>query len=156
MNNLNNPILLFFSHLVIAGKTEPTTENISSYIHSRAFYVRICAASTISFDRNKRIRPIYRLHMHGLNARFINSWKCNTHSNTLLHILLKRRFSPEMHLRLTFQADCNRLIQLFLLLIVVFSHFLRSIYSKPVQQKITLCAGCQIFSSVSNFGFACR
>ena len=147
MNNLNNPILLLFRHLVITRQTKSTPENINSYVHSRAFYVSICAPSAITLNRNKRIGPVDRLHMHWLNARFSNSWKCNTHSNTILHILLKRRFSPEMHLRLTFRADCNRLIQLFLLLIVVFSHFLRSIYSKPVQQKITLCAGCQIFSS---------
>ena len=147
MNDLNNPVLLLFCHLVIARQAEPATENIGSYVDSRALYVSICTASTVALNCDEGVCPVYRLHMHGLKARFSNSWKCNTHFNTILHILLKRRFSPEMHLRLTFRADCNRLIQLFLLLIVVFSHFLRSIYPKPVQQKITLCAGCQIFSS---------
>ena len=144
MNDLNNPVLLLFRHLVITGKTQPSPENIGPNINSRAFYVGVGPTSAVALNRDKRVRPVYRLHMHRLNAHFCSSWKCNTHSNTILHILLKRRFSPEMHLCLTFQADCNRLIQLFLLLIVVFSHFLRSIYSKPVQQKI---AGCQIFSS---------
>ena len=41
-------------------------ENIRSYVDSRAFYVGICAASTIALNRYERIRPVYRLHMHGL------------------------------------------------------------------------------------------
>ena len=66
VNDLNNPILLLFRHLVIAGKAKPSTENIGSYVDSRALYVSICAASAITFYRDKRIRPVYRLHMHGL------------------------------------------------------------------------------------------
>ena len=64
MNDLNNPILLLFRHLVIAGKTQPSTENIGSYVDSRAFYIGICAASAITFYRDERVRPVYRLHMH--------------------------------------------------------------------------------------------
>ena len=66
MNNLNNPILLLRSHLVIARQAEPTTENIGSYIDSRALYVSICTASAVALNCDKGIRPIYRLHMHGL------------------------------------------------------------------------------------------
>ena len=69
MNDLNNPILLFFSHLVIARKTQPAPENIGSYIDSRAFYIGICAALTVTLNRNERARSIYRLHMHGLPYR---------------------------------------------------------------------------------------
>ena len=68
MNDLNNPILLLFRHLVITGKTQPSPEYIRPNVDSRAFYVSICAASAIPFNRDKRIRPIYRLHMHGLQA----------------------------------------------------------------------------------------
>ena len=35
MNNLNNPLLLLFSHLVIAGKTQPSPENIRPNILKR-------------------------------------------------------------------------------------------------------------------------
>jgi hypothetical protein len=66
MNDLNNPVLLFFRHLVITGKAQPSSENISSYIDSRALYVSICAASAVPLNRDERARPIYRLHMHGL------------------------------------------------------------------------------------------
>jgi hypothetical protein len=68
MYNLNNPILLLFRHLVIARQAEPTTENIGSYIDSRALYVSICATSTIALNRYERIRPVNRLHMHGLSS----------------------------------------------------------------------------------------
>lgn len=66
VNDVNNPFLLLFRHLVIAGKTQPSTENIGSYVHSRALYISICAASTVALDRYERIRPVNRLHMHGL------------------------------------------------------------------------------------------
>ena len=66
MYDLNNPFLLLFRHLVITRQTEPTTENISSNIDSRAFYISICAASAVPFDRDERVCSIYRLHMHGL------------------------------------------------------------------------------------------
>ena len=66
VNNVDNYILLLFRHLVIAGKTKPSTENIGSYVHSRALYISICAASAIPLNRDKRVRPLYRLHMHGL------------------------------------------------------------------------------------------
>ena len=66
MNNLNNPILLLRRHLVIGRQTEPSSENIGSYVHSRALYVSICAASAVALDCDERVRPIYRLHMHGL------------------------------------------------------------------------------------------
>ena len=67
MNNLNNPILLLFRHLVIARQTEPAPENIGSYIDSRALYVSICTASAVSLDCDEGVGPIYRLHMHGLS-----------------------------------------------------------------------------------------
>ena len=64
MNNLNNPILLLFRHLVITRQTEPTTENVSSNIHSRAFYIGICAPSAITLNRNERVGPIWKpMHM---------------------------------------------------------------------------------------------
>ena len=66
MNNLNNPILLLRRHLVIARQAQAATEDISSYIYSRALNIGICAASTVSLDCDKRVGPIYRLHMHGL------------------------------------------------------------------------------------------
>ena len=66
MNNLNNPILLLRRHLVIARQAEPTTENIGSHVHSRALYIGICTPSAITLDRHERVRPVYRLHMHGL------------------------------------------------------------------------------------------
>ena len=66
VNNVDNYILLLFRHLVVAGKAQPAPENISPYIDSSALYVSICAASAVTLDCNKRIRPIYRLHMHGL------------------------------------------------------------------------------------------
>ena len=66
VNNVNNPFLLLFRHLVIAGKAQPSPENVGSYVHSRAFYIGICAASSVSLNRDKRVRPVYRLHMHGL------------------------------------------------------------------------------------------
>ena len=64
--NLYNLVLLFWSHLVIGGETESTAENIGSYVDSRALYVGICAASAVTLNRDERIRPVYRLHMHGL------------------------------------------------------------------------------------------
>ena len=69
MNNLNNPVLLLFRHLVIARQAEPTPENIGPYIDSRALYISICAASTVSLDCDEGVRPVYRLHMHGLPDR---------------------------------------------------------------------------------------
>ena len=66
MYNLNNPILLLRSHFVIGWKTQPTAENIGSYVDSRAFYVSICAASTVALNRHERVCPVDRLHMHGL------------------------------------------------------------------------------------------
>ena len=39
MNDLNNPILLLFCHLVITRQTEPAPENIGPYIDSRALYI---------------------------------------------------------------------------------------------------------------------
>ena len=66
VNNLNNPILLLCRHFVIARQTESTPENISSYVYSGSIYVGICTSPAITLNRNKRIRPIYRLHMHGL------------------------------------------------------------------------------------------
>ena len=67
MNYLNNPILLLRRHLVIARQTEPAPENISSYVDSRAIYVRIRASASIPLDSNEGMRPVYRLHMHGLS-----------------------------------------------------------------------------------------
>ena len=66
MNELNNPILLLFRHLIITRQTEPASENIGSDVDSRAFYIGICAASAVTLDCDKRVGPIYRLHMHGL------------------------------------------------------------------------------------------
>ncbi len=66
MNNLNNPILLLFRHLVITRQAESSSENIGPNIHSRAFYISICTSSTVSLNCDKRVGPIYRLHMHGL------------------------------------------------------------------------------------------
>ena len=69
MNDLNNPVLLLFRHLVIARQTEPTPESIGSYVDSTAFYVSIGAASAISLDCDEGVCPVYRLHMHGLPNR---------------------------------------------------------------------------------------
>jgi hypothetical protein len=66
MNDLNNPVLLLFCHLVITGKTQPAPENIGSNVDSRAFNIGICMASAVSLDRDERIRPVYQLHMHAL------------------------------------------------------------------------------------------
>ena len=66
VNNLNNPVLLLFRHLVIAWQAEPTAENISPYVDSRALYISICAASTVSLDCDEGVCPVDRLHMHGL------------------------------------------------------------------------------------------
>ena len=66
MNDLDNPVLLLFCHLVIRGKTQPTPKNIGSYVYSRALYIGICASASIPLDSYERMRPIYRLHMHGL------------------------------------------------------------------------------------------
>ena len=66
MNDLNNPILLLFRHLVITRQAESSSENIGSYVDSRALYVGICAASAVTLNRDERVRPVYRLHMHGL------------------------------------------------------------------------------------------
>ena len=65
--NVNDDILFFRFHLVIARQTEPAPENISSYVDSRAFYVRIRASASIPLDSNEGMRPVYRLHMHGLS-----------------------------------------------------------------------------------------
>ena len=69
MNDLDNNTLLLRSHLIIAGKAQPSPENIGSNIHSRAFYIGICPPSSISLDRDERIRPVDRLHMHWLPDR---------------------------------------------------------------------------------------
>ena len=66
MNDLDNYVLLLLRHLVIARQAQPSTENIGSYIDSRPLYIGICAASAVSLDCDEGIRPIYRLHMHGL------------------------------------------------------------------------------------------
>ena len=72
MNNVNNHILMLRSHLVIGRQTESTPENISSYVDSRAFDICICLSSTIAFNRDERVCPVYRLHMHGLPR--LNLW----------------------------------------------------------------------------------
>lgn len=66
MNDVYYHVLLLRRHLIVARQTESSAENISPYINSRAFYIGICAASAVPFDRDKRARPVYRLHMHGL------------------------------------------------------------------------------------------
>ena len=66
MDNLNNHVLVFFCHLVIARQTQPAPENISSHVDAGALYVGIGPAAAVSFNRHERIRPIERLHMHGL------------------------------------------------------------------------------------------
>ena len=66
--NINDDILFFRFHHVIARQTEPAPENIGSYIDSGAFYVRICASASISGCRDERVGAVYRLHMHGLPA----------------------------------------------------------------------------------------
>jgi hypothetical protein len=66
MNDLDNYVLLLRRHLVIARQAESAPENISSYIDSGAFYIGICAASAVTLDCDERVRPVYRLHMHGL------------------------------------------------------------------------------------------
>ena len=80
MNDLNNPVLLLRSHLVITGKTQPSPENISSYVHSRAWNISICASSAVSFDCDERVRPVDRLHMHGLHSPSSCSLKCKCNS----------------------------------------------------------------------------
>ena len=69
MNDVDNYVLLLFCHLVIARQTEPSPENIGSYIDSRAFYVSICTSSTVALNRDEGVGPVYRLHMHGLPDR---------------------------------------------------------------------------------------
>ena len=69
VNDVDNYVLLLFRHLVIARQAESTTEIISSNIDPRALYVRICATSSVSFRRHKRVHPVDRLHMHGLPDR---------------------------------------------------------------------------------------
>ena len=69
VNDLDNPILLLFRHLVIAGKAQSTPENIGSYVDSRAFYVGVSASPTVTFYCDERTGAVYRLHMHGLTNR---------------------------------------------------------------------------------------
>ena len=66
MNDVYYHVLLLRRHLIVAGKAKPSPENIGSNVDSRALYIRICTASAVAFDCDERIRPIYRLHMHGL------------------------------------------------------------------------------------------
>ena len=66
MNDLDNYVLLLFRHLVITRQAEPSTENVGSYVHPRAFYVSICATSTVALNYNERVCPVYRLLMHWL------------------------------------------------------------------------------------------
>ena len=65
--NVNDDILFFRFHLVIGRQAQSTPENIGSYVDSRAFYVGICASASVSLDSYEGMRPIYRLHMHGLS-----------------------------------------------------------------------------------------
>ena len=70
MNNLNNPILLLFRHLIIGRQAQSSPENIRSNILESAGNISICAAPAVSGSSNKRVRPIYRLHVHGLPNRY--------------------------------------------------------------------------------------
>ena len=64
VNDLNNPILLFFSHLVIARQTEATAENISSHVSTGALDVGIGSSPTVALDGYKGMGTVDRLHMH--------------------------------------------------------------------------------------------
>ena len=75
MNNLNNPVLLFRGHFVVAREAKASAENIGPNVHSRAFYVSICAAPAVALNCDEWVRPIYRLHMHGLPVYSYNDLK---------------------------------------------------------------------------------
>ena len=66
VNDVDNHVLLLRRHLVVTRQAEPAPENIGSNVHSRAFYVSICAASAVPLNRHEGICPVDRLHMHGL------------------------------------------------------------------------------------------
>ena len=69
VNNLNNPILLLRCHLIVAWQAQPSSEDIGTDVDSGPCYVCVGPASAVPLDRDKRIRPVYRLHMHGLPDR---------------------------------------------------------------------------------------
>ncbi len=112
MNDLNNPVLLLFCHLVITGKTQPAPENIGSNVDSRALYVSICTASAIALNRNKRVCPIYRLHMHGLPhyACYIDNLSPCHNKRIISWILL---FSAHFRCNLGSPSKLNRVPQCY-------------------------------------------
>ena len=69
MNNLNNPILLFRRHLIIARQAQSSSENIRADIHACTGYIRIALSASVSLYRNKRMIAINRLHVHWLPNR---------------------------------------------------------------------------------------
>ena len=44
VNDLNNPVLLHRSHLIVARQAQPSSEDIRSDIHSGSGYIRIACA----------------------------------------------------------------------------------------------------------------
>ena len=66
MNDLNDPLLLRFRHLVIAGQAEPAAEDISAHVDAGAADISVGAASAVALDRDEGVRAVDRLHMHGL------------------------------------------------------------------------------------------
>ena len=66
MNDVDNHVLLFFRHLVIAGQAEPAAENISAHVDAGAADISVGAASAVALDRDEGVRAVDRLHVHGL------------------------------------------------------------------------------------------
>ena len=97
MNDINDPFLLFFRHLVVTRKAQPTPENISPNVDSGAIDIGICAVSAIPLNGYERARPVYRLHMHGLPSTSMshrataNKWHLFVHIYAIAALLVLGR-----------------------------------------------------------------
>ena len=66
MNDLNDPILLLFRHLVIARQAEASAEEICADIDPLAFDVGVGPASSVALDGDEGVGAVDGLQMHGL------------------------------------------------------------------------------------------
>ena len=66
MNYIDNNILLLHRHLVVTRQTQSSSEYISTNINSCSGYIGVALPTTVPLCRYERIRPVDRLHTHGL------------------------------------------------------------------------------------------
>ena len=66
VNNINNPILLFRCHLVIARQAQSPPEEIRSGIDSAAGDIGVAPSPAVAFPGDELVGPVDGLQVHGL------------------------------------------------------------------------------------------